>query len=99
MTDEFKLRSDISMAKKADALLKNEMLIDTFKTLTDAYLNAWRNTHIEDVQAREKLFLAVNVVAKVQAHLAAIVTNGTLARRELDDLARADARKKRYGII
>lgn len=99
MTDETKLRDAVTRATRAEVLLKNEILIDTFKALTDAYLNAWRNTHIEDVQAREKLFLAVNVVAKVQAHLAAIVTNGTLARRELDDLARADARKKRYGII
>jgi len=99
MVDEFKLRTDVSRATKAEVLLKNEMLIETFKTLTDTYLNAWRNTHIEDVQAREKLFLAVNVVAKVQAHLTSIVTNGNLAKRELGELAQADARKKRYGII
>lgn len=88
MTDELKLRRDLDRAAKAESLLQNDMLADAFKDLTEAYLSAWRNTHIEDVIGREKLFLAVNVVAKVQTHLASIVTNGTLAKRELDDLAR-----------
>ena len=99
MIDEAKLRQDASKAFRVQNLLDNELLTGAFKGLEDAYTSAWRATLIDDVAAREKLFLAINIVGKVRDHLTAIVTNGRLAQAELKQLAETAERKKRFGIV
>ena len=93
MADESKLRIDESRGRRAKELLDNELVIEAFKALEDSYVMAWRGTHPLDEKAREKLYLAINVVGKVRDHLQRVVENGTLARKELDQLAN-DPRKK-----
>ena len=97
--DEAKLGEAAGKAMRAQDLLDNELLSDAFKGLEDSYTAAWRATAIDDVAAREKLFLAINIVGKVWDHLTAIVTNGKLAQAELKELARTAERRKRFGIV
>lgn len=99
MANEHALIRATNKAAQADRLLKDELLTDAFKGLEDAYLKAWRNTSIDDVAGREKLFLAINVVGKVRDHLTILVTNGKLAKAELEELARTAERRRRFGII
>ncbi len=99
MTDESRLAAASARALQAQELLDNELLTDAFKTLEDSYASAWRSTAIDDVQGREKLFLAINVVGKVRDHLNAILANGRLAQAELAELARTAERRKRFGIL
>ena len=99
MTDESHLALASARALQAQELLDNELLTDAFKTLEDNYASAWRSTAIDDVQGREKLFLAINIVGKVRDHLNAAVANGRLARAELAELARTAERRKRFGIL
>lgn len=99
MTDESKLDRAVAKALRAGELLDNELLAEAFKSMEDSYIGAWRATTIGDVAAREKLFLAVNVVGKVRDHLTALVTNGKLAQAELKELAQAAERRKRFGIV
>ena len=99
MIDEHKLLRDNSRALGAQALLENDLLTEAFKTLEDSYTAAWRNTTIDDVSAREKLFLAINVIGKVRDHLTTAVVNGKLAQAELKQLADTAERKKRFGIL
>ncbi|MBA7464883.1 hypothetical protein ES703_43533 [subsurface metagenome] len=99
MTDESHLAAAGSRALRVQELLDNELLTEAFKALEDNYTSAWRSTAIEDVQGREKLFLAINIVGKVRDHLNAVVANGRLAQAELAELARTADRKKRFGIL
>lgn len=84
--DEGKLTQATSRALKAQQLCDDPVLIEAFEKLDAAYLEAWRGTHAQDTNAREKLFLAVNVAAKVREHLRIIIANGKLAQKELDQL-------------
>ncbi len=97
--NEIKLGEAAAKAVRAQDLLDNELLSEAFKGLEDNYTAAWRATGIDDVAAREKLFLAINIVGKVRDHLTAIVTNGKLAQAELKDLVQTAERKKRFGIL
>jgi hypothetical protein len=97
--DETKLGEAAAKAVRAQDLLDSELLSEAFKGLEDSYTEAWRATGIEDVAAREKLFLAVNIVGKVRDHLTSVVTNGKLAQAELKELARTAERRKRFGIL
>lgn len=99
MSDENKLIRDAGRGVRARQLLDDELLAEAFKTLEDAYTLAWRNTTVDDAPAREKLFLAVNIVGKVRSHLGNAVTNGKLAAAELKEIADAAERKKRFGIL
>jgi len=95
MADEIALTKAGERAARAQRLLDDALLIEAFDTLDRDYLKAWRATAARDTDARERLWQAVQVVAKVRDHLAGAVTNGKLAQRELDELA---ARKRRWGM-
>lgn len=53
---------------------------------------------IDDLAARKKLVLAINVVGKVVDHFAAIVAGRKLAQAELNELVRTPERRKQFGI-
>ena len=99
MHDEDRLAGATARAVRARELLDNELLSEAFGELEDSYTAAWRATTIDDAGAREKLFLAINIVGKVRDHLTAVVTNGKLAQAELKDLALTAERRKRFGIV
>lgn len=99
MIDESQLAAAGARALRAQELLDNDLLIEAFKTLEDNYASAWRSTALDDMQGREKLFLAINIVGKVRDHLSAAVANGRLAQAELAELARTAERRKRFGIL
>jgi hypothetical protein len=99
MSDESKLDQAAAKAVRAQQLLDNELLTEAFKGLEDSYTAAWRATTIDDAGAREKLFLAINIVGKVRDHLTAVVTNGKLAQAELKALAEVAERRKRFGML
>src|SRR5258708_32702866 len=99
MHDENRLDQAAAKALRAQQLLDDEVLIEAFTALEENYTAEWRASTIDDVGAREKLFLAINIVGKVRDHLAAVVANGKLAQVELRELAKTAERRKRFGIL
>ena len=99
MSDESRLDQAVSKAVRAQELLDNQLLTDSFKTLEENYASAWRSTAIDDVAGREKLFLAINIVGKIRDHLNSVVANGKLAQAELKELAQVAERRRRFGIL
>lgn len=99
MSDESALERTTERAARAEALLGDELLSESFDALEKSYIAAWRATTVDDAAGREKLFIAINIVGKVRDHLAGVVANGKLARAELKELAEAAERRKRFGII
>ena len=66
MSDENRLDQAAAKALRAQELLENEILSEAFNGLEDTYTAAWRATNIDDASAREKLFIAINIVGKVR---------------------------------
>jgi predicted metal-dependent hydrolase len=96
VTDEIKLNADLARRASAQALLENEILREAFVRLEERYVEEWRVSQFRDTDARERLWQAVNVLRKVKDHLAKVVSDGTLAQREIDQLAE---KRKRFGIV
>ena len=92
--DELALNTAIERAARAEALQRDELLAEALAALDRDYLEAWRATHARDTDARERLWQAVQVVAKVRDHLAHVIAGGRLAQRELDDIAAKAERDK-----
>lgn len=92
MADEIALTKSVSDAKRAELLMGDDLLQGAFRQLEHDYIAKWRITEARDTDARERLWLAVQVIGKVRQHLQTAMANGKLAQHELDALA---ARKKR----
>jgi hypothetical protein len=99
MPDEIALQKQVNRAQKAGSLLESELLKEAFDELEKSYIAFWRQTKPEDQLAREKAFIAINIVGKVRDHLHAVVQNGKLASAELNKMHADAERKKRFGII
>jgi hypothetical protein len=99
MSDENRLDQAATKAVRAQQLLDSDLLSEAFCALEESYTAAWRATMIDDVGAREKLFIAINVVGKVRDHLGTVVANGKLAQAELKELSQVAERRKRFGIL
>lgn len=71
---------------RATALLENDLLKECFEALRADYLDTWKRTHYKEVEGRERLFLAYQIVGKVEDHLKKIAVNGRIATRDLSQI-------------
>lgn len=85
--NEDKLANDLQRGARADALLRDDILIEAFAKLDAEYVEAWRRTDARDDDARQRLWQAVQVLGKVRAHLTTLVANGRVAKHDIDQLA------------
>jgi len=92
MTDELALNKAAERGARAQRLLEDELLAEALDTLDRDYMRAWRASAARDTDARERLWQAVQVVAKVRDHLVHVLNGGKLAQRQMNELA---ARKSR----
>jgi hypothetical protein len=86
MTDD-KLETAIARGARAKELIHSEVLKDIFTRIEADYIAGWRATSARDTDARERLWLAVQVMGLVKDHLVIIANDGKLAQAELDRLA------------
>jgi hypothetical protein len=73
----------IARGNRAHRLLDDDMLAEAFAKLEQEYVTQWRNTEFRDQDARERLWWAARVVAKVREHLFIVAKNGEIAEREI----------------
>lgn len=83
---EDKLHTAIHAGHEAKRLLDDPILIKVFQSLEEQFIWEWKTRPVLDTAGRERLWQAVNVVGLVQGMMKALVTNGHLARRDLDEL-------------
>jgi hypothetical protein len=87
MTDELALNKAAERGARAQRLLEDDLLVEAFEALDRDYSRAWRATAARDTDARERLWQAVQVVAKVRDHLIRVANGGKLAQRHINELA------------
>ena len=91
--NEDKLHESISRGARAEALLKNDLLQEAFARLEQNYIDAWKISPARDTDGRERLWQAVNIVAKVRDHIVKVVNDGKLSQRHLSELAHSQRRR------
>jgi hypothetical protein len=87
--DELQLHRAVGRAAQAKSLIDNELVKEAFETLKSAYINAWLNPVQDprDNAGREKLWLAAQIVCKVQSHLVNVAETGKVEQAHLDEIA------------
>ena len=83
--EQDKLNQELSQANKAKQLFDNPLLQESFDKLRELYSNSLLNTGASENETREKLWLAYNIVGKVEQHIQEISDTGKLAKKQLED--------------
>jgi hypothetical protein len=84
--DEIKASIAQSRGAQAEELLNSEIFKETFAALEAEFIKTWRTVAVKDVEARERLWQAVNILGKVKEHLQTLAANGRLATRDLANI-------------
>lgn len=79
MTDEERL----SRGTRAKEVLENEEFQRAFETIEEELTQAWKTSPQRDEAGRERLFLALTMLAKVKASITTTMETGKLAMLEL----------------
>jgi len=83
--EQDKLNQELSQANKASQLFEDPLLKESFDKLRSLYSTSLLNTGANETETREKLWLAYNVVSKVEQNLLEIIDTGKLASKQLED--------------
>ena len=67
-------------ARQANDLLNNELLVEAFDTLRQELLERWENSSSNESEARESIWLGLQLLERVRRHLESIVTTGEMAK-------------------
>lgn len=86
------LESRIYDGEQARQVLENPAFAKAFDDIKTEYINVWMNSPARDVEGREKLFLMLKQVEKLQITLTSAMEDGKMARVQMeyerDQLAR-----------
>ena len=92
--EQDKLNQELNQANKAKQLFENPLLKDSFDKLRKLYSESLFNTGATELDAREKLWLAYNVVGKVEQNLLEMIDTGKLAEKQLEDFRKSIKNQK-----
>jgi hypothetical protein len=87
--DQTKLQSEVNRSEKARLGLSNPIFVEAIENLKKLYSQSLLNTGVNEQDAREKLWLAYQIVNKVEQHFIEIMETGKLAKRQLEDFRKS----------
>jgi hypothetical protein len=92
--DQSKLQSEVNRSEKAKLVLQEPIFLEAIIELKKLYSQSLLNTGVNEQDAREKLWLAYQIVGKVEQHFIEIMETGKLAKRQLEDFRESIEKKE-----
>jgi hypothetical protein len=93
--DQTLREQEISRSQQANQILQSNLFQESIETLKKLYSEALLDkTGAKESDTREKLWIAYNVVGKVEQHLKSILETGKLAEKQLEDFRKTEKEKK-----
>ena len=93
--DQARRSEEISRSNQAKQILENKIFIEAIDALKKLYSEALlEKTGAKENDTREKLWIAYNVVGKVEQHLKTVIETGTLAQKQLEDFRKQQQQTK-----
>lgn len=93
--NEGKAREDMARAEKAQAVLRNEIFIESFEYLETEFTNAWKQSALKDTDARERLYLLCQNLEALKSYIHKVVEDGKMAKATIDGLQKRQQFEKR----
>jgi hypothetical protein len=95
-TKDQALRSEeVSRSQQAKQILQSKIFKEAIDSLKKLYSEALlEKTGAKESDTREKLWIAYNVVGKVEQHLQTVIETGKLAEKQLEDFRKQQQQTK-----
>jgi hypothetical protein len=84
------LQTDVDRAQRAERLLSDSLLTESFDLVRTAILEKWELTPLRDKEGAHELKLMLKLLGDVRANLEQAIADGKLAAAELQQQARRD---------
>ena len=86
---------EVSRSHQAKQVLENKIFVEAIESLKKLYSEALlEKTGAKESDTREKLWIAYNVVGKVEQHLQTVIETGKLASKQLEDFRQQQIKTK-----
>ena len=93
--DQAQRSEEVSRSNQAKQILQNKIFKEAIESLKKLYSEALlEKTGAKESDTREKLWIAYNVVGKVEQHLSTVIETGKLAEKQLEDFRKQQLQKK-----
>lgn len=93
--DQAKRVKELNRSSQAKQILENNLFKEAIESLKKIYSEALlEKTGAKESDTREKLWIAYNVVGKVEQHLQSILETGKLAEKQLEIFRKSQQEKK-----
>jgi hypothetical protein len=93
--DQAQRSQELSRSNQAKQILENNLFKEAIESLKKIYSEALlEKTGAKESDTREKLWIAYNVVGKVEQHLQSILETGKLAEKQLEIFRKSQQEKK-----
>ena len=66
--------------QRAQALANDELLTEAFDALRTELMDRWENSASTEVEARESIWLGLQLLARVRRHIHSIIETGEMAK-------------------
>ena len=80
------LTDRIGTGLDADGVLTSAAFSLAFEQIEQELTEAWKRSPARDAEGREKIYLAQNLLLKVRTKLEAMIQDGNMAQRRLEEL-------------
>lgn len=80
---------EVRRGHEAKRLLETPLLIEAFKTIELEILTKWHESPAGDEKGREKLWLSIKLLNRVEAHVKSVALTGEMAQLSLKQKASA----------
>ena len=77
---EAKLRTQQERAAHAERLLKDPLLQEAFEKLNTEFMRTWRQTDVNDTEARERIYNLCTALDTLKQQIASVIVDGEIAK-------------------
>lgn len=84
MKDEGKLRQDQDRGNRAKKLLENDLLIESFDSVEQQFIDKWKETGFKEADVREDAWRCYQLLRMIRGNLDKILQNGRVAEKDLE---------------
>jgi hypothetical protein len=96
LSDTDKLDDEMRRGRDAERLLEEPLYVEAKAAIRKELIAEWEAAPARDTEGRERIWLMLKMLAKIEANIASHITTGKLASKQLSDI---EGRKKIFGVI
>jgi len=77
------VEQELEESRRAEELLNDPLIQKTFQLMEEKYINAWKESDLEDSKGREILWQLIWAIGQVRSHFTVILDKGEFHKSQI----------------